>query len=95
MEQQLAASNLIVSSHAVERYRERSGDNKSTLESISKQIKALVSTCPAVQGKDNTNYVRVTGLGPEPIWFVVRGRAVRTVLTHSQYLRNIETGRAD
>jgi hypothetical protein len=94
MEEQLQASNLIVSYHAVERYRERSGDNKSDLGTVTKQIKTLVSTYPVVQGRDNTKYVRVTGLNLEPIWFVVRGRVVRTTLTHNQYLQNIEVGRA-
>lgn len=83
-----------VSSHAVERYRERAGDPTSTYAAVVEKIKEIARQCPIVEGVRDTRYIRATGSGHDPIWLVVRADTVRTVLTHNQYIHNLETGRA-
>lgn len=87
-------SSLVASSHAVERYRERSGTPTESYQTIVEKLKDLVRRCPRVEGERNTSYIRATGNGHDPIWVVVQGRVIRTVLSHRQYLRNVEVGRA-
>ena len=83
-------SSLLVSGHAVVRYRQRSGDHISSPKRLVEKVKELVRTHPEVSDGESTSYIRVSGHGHDPIWIVVKGRVVITVLEHQQYLRKIE-----
>lgn len=78
--------SLLVSDVAVERFLQRSGIETRDRREIVQKIKELVRTCPAVDGPGDDTFVRVTGQLPEPVWIVVSGRIVRTVLSHAQFL---------
>lgn len=87
------AETLLLSSHAVSRWRERAQDSTSSNETIQESLKQIARDCPATPGEKDVYYVRVS-MATETLWLVIKGRVIRTVLTHRQYLKNIQTGRA-